>query len=161
MIKEIGKRTSKLKTLILTHSTPTGINYKVCEDIKEMISNENETDILMVVEAEKPHFEDVNKIIMIIPEWNGSIPWTFKKLIDDSGWPSFFLGKQVLLIGTANTSFGNVTGVSHINQILEWIGSKTFHKKVYIPDIKNYITEDIENPIHTRLRDVVLEFINS
>ncbi len=48
-----------------------------------------------------------------------------------------------------------------MNQILEWIGSKTFHKKVYIPEIKNYITEDIENPTHTRLRNVVLEFIEA
>jgi NAD(P)H-dependent FMN reductase len=151
-----------MKTLILTHSTPTGINYKVCEDISSIVNGSiHNIQIVMVTEASEPHFENVDKIIMVIPEWNGSIPWTFKKLIDDSGWPSFFLGKQVLLIGTANTSFGNVTGVSHMNQILEWIGSKTFHKKVYIPEIKNYITEDIENPTHTRLRNVVLEFIEA
>ena len=151
-----------MKALILTHSTPTGINYKVCEDISSIVNGSiHNIQIVMVTEASEPHFENVDKIIMVIPEWNGSIPWTFKKLIDDSGWPSFFLGKQVLLIGTANTSFGNVTGVSHMNQILEWIGSKTFHKKVYIPEIKNYITEDIENPTHTRLRNVVLEFIEA
>jgi len=151
-----------MKALILTHSTPTGINYKVCEDISSIVNGSiHNIQIVMVTEASEPHFEDVDKIIMVIPEWNGSIHWTFKKLIDDSGWHSFFLGKQVLLIGTANTSFGNVTGVSHMNQILEWIGSKTFHKKVYIPEIKNYITEDIENPTHTRLRNVVLEFIEA
>ena len=151
-----------MKVLILTHSTHTGINYKVCEDISSIVNGSiHNIQIVMVTEASESHFENVDKIIMVIPEWNGSMPWTFKKLIDDSGWPSFFLRKQVLLIGTANTSFGNVTGVSHMNQILEWIGSKTFHKKVYIPEIKNYITEDIENPTHTRLRNVVLEFIET
>tara|TARA_Y100000385_G_scaffold288616_1_gene355664 strand:- start:137 stop:607 length:471 start_codon:yes stop_codon:yes gene_type:complete len=150
-----------MKTLILTHSTPTGINYQLCEDILSISERVIDTQIQMVTSITEKDLEDVDKIIMVIPEWNGSIPWTFKKMIDDSGWPSCFLKKQILLIGTANTSFGNVTGVSHMNQILEWIGAKTYHKKVYIPEIKKYIEERFtegDYPTYKRLVDVVKEF---
>ena len=95
---------------------------------------------------------------MIVPEWNSSFPWTFKKMIDDSGYPSYFKGKEILLIGTSNTTFGNVVGVNHLANILEWIGAKV-GDKVFVPHIDvKFANNDIQ--VDERLNERILKFVN-
>jgi NAD(P)H-dependent FMN reductase len=102
-------------------------------------------------------FEEVDRIIMIVPEWNASFPYSFKKLIDDSGHPSKLKGKRVLLIGTSNTTFGNVMGITHLKQILEWIGADVSPKLVCVPHIDDKF-EDNNIVIDSRLNQTILEF---
>jgi putative NADPH-quinone reductase len=87
--------------LVLTQSSNTGQNYLLAQDCQTLIKHFSE------IEADIKNFDDdidldlYDKILMIVPEWNRSIPYTLKSLIDNSGWPSEFKGKEVWMIGTS------------------------------------------------------------
>ena len=130
--------------LILTQSGPTGLNQKIalgCEHIIEDIVGldnlyvriENADGIKLSL------IEEYSKIIMIVPEWNGSFPHTFKTLIDSSTYPSVFKKKKILLIGTSSTDFGNIMGISHLQHILEWVGAFVDSKRICIPRIQEAV----------------------
>jgi NAD(P)H-dependent FMN reductase len=91
---------------------------------------------------------------MIVPEWNGSFPFTVKKLIDDSGYPSLFEDKDILLIGTSASSMSNIIGIEQLNYILQFVGANVYKKKVYIP----YISKDMDVDLEVRLCKTIRKF---
>ena len=98
-----------------------------------------------------------DKILMVIPEWNRSIPYTLKSLIDNSGWPSKFKGKEVWMIGTSGGLGGNMIGVSHLTDILDYIGAKVRRPKVYVEHISDF---DKDGPQGQATQEMILEIIN-
>ena len=126
--------------LILTQSSKTGANYKLGEDCKTLIESFGKT-------AEIKNFNDeidiqeCESFIMIVPEWNRSIPFTLKSLIDNSGWPSAFNNKDVYMIGTSGSIGGNMIGLSHLTDILDYIGAHVRTPKVYIEHIQSFDRE--------------------
>lgn len=151
-----------MNVTLITHSSDNGLNFRQMMEIMNIIGWDG-IKIQSFIDPLKVSHLDIlqsDKIIMIVPEWNGSIPWTFKKMIDDSGWPSSLSNKDILLIGTSSTTFGNVMGISHLQHILEWIGGKVYHKRLCIPQIdekfnnNNIIVNDYVN-------SSVIDFINT
>ena len=126
--------------LLLTQSSKTGANYKIAEDCQKLIEHFGK-------EAEIKNFNDEINIqeyesfIMIVPEWNRSIPFTLKSLIDNSGWPSAFNNKDVYMIGTSGSIGGNMIGLSHLTDILDYIGAHVRTPKVYIEHIQSFDRE--------------------
>jgi len=126
--------------LLLTQSSKTGANYKIAEDCQKLIEHFGK-------EAEIKNFNDEINIqeyesfIMVVPEWNRSIPFTLKSLIDNSGWPSAFYNKDVYMIGTSGSIGGNMIGISHLTDILDYIGAHVRTPKVYIEHIQNFDKE--------------------
>lgn len=126
--------------LLLTQSSKTGANYKLAEDCKTLIKHFGKT-------AEIKNFNDeidiqeYESFIMIVPEWNRSIPFTLKSLIDNSGWPSAFYNKDVYMIGTSASIGGNMIGLSHLTDILDYIGAHVRTPKVYIENIHSFDRE--------------------
>lgn len=131
---------------IITQSTDTGINRliaKTCSYIvEEALEEIGFTDIRILDADSSFDFSKVTHIIMIVPEWNASFPFTFKQMIDNSGYPSAFKGKKILLIGTSETTFGNIMGLTHLEHILQWIGCDVSHKKVCIPNVSQWFTKE-------------------
>jgi NAD(P)H-dependent FMN reductase len=79
-------------------------------------------------------------------------------MIDDSGYPSAFEGKQILLIGTSNTTFGNIVGINHLSHILDWLGAAIL-EKVCIPFIQEkFANDDIK--VDERLNEALIGFAN-
>jgi len=136
-----------MKILILTQSSKDGLNYKLslgCESFirHDIFKDSISADITLANATDDiPNLKDFTHVIMIVPEWNGSFPYMFKQLIDNSGYPSTLKGTNVLLIGTSNTSFGNILGVTQLDTILEWIGAEVFNKKICIPFISDNVTK--------------------
>ena len=75
---------------------------------------------------------------MIVPEWNGSIPYTLKKMIDESGWPSQLKNKDIYLIGTSAGIGGNMNGLSHLTDVLHYVGANVSSTKVYITQLSSF-----------------------
>jgi NAD(P)H-dependent FMN reductase len=146
------------KVLIITHSSENGLNYSQMMEVMNILGSEYVTRLIRNPEdIELPDVYIADKIIMIVPEWNGSFPYSFKKMIDDSGWPSFFSEKEILLIGTSNTSFGNIMGITHLQHILGWMGSKVYHKRVSVPHIDRKFSNN-NIVVDERLVEIVREF---
>lgn len=148
-----------MKILILTQSSVDGMNYQLGKECSTLCGD-NLIHLDNCSSFPASSIRDYDKIIMIIPEWNGSFPFTFKKLIDDSGYPSEFSGISILLIGTSDTTFGNIMGLNHIQYILELCGARVWSKKVSIPHIRSYSFDRHKNP-EERLISTIKEFINS
>lgn len=143
--------------LILTQSSNTGQNYLLAKDCQTLIKHFSE------IEADIKNFDDdidlslYDKILMIVPEWNRSIPYTLKSMIDNSGWPSELKGKEVWMIGTSGGIGGNMIGLSHLTDVLDYVGAKVKRPKVYIEYIKDF---DREGPQGMATQDMILEIIN-
>jgi hypothetical protein len=110
---------------IIRESLSTGLNHtiaKTCEYIINDLTNcqypVTITDPSSLLELK--FFNEVTHIIMIVSEWNGSFPYTFKKMVDDSGWPSALKEKQIMLIGTSQTPFGNPFGLEDSSNFISY-----------------------------------------
>lgn len=145
------------KVLILTQSSVDGMNYKLAKECQEVISGES--DIKNCSDFDAHSITNYDSIIMVVPEWNGSFPFMFKQVIDNSGYPSSFDGKNVLLIGTSDTSFGNLLGVTHLLHVLEWCGANVYNKRVCIPNIRSYSFDRHKEPNH-RLISAISKFLS-
>ena len=123
---------------IITHTTETGINHLQTMEVINLVRSEFDSikKFTSPLDVTANDIESVEKIIMIVPEWNGSFPYTFKQMLDNSGWPSFFKGKSILLIGTSNTTFGNIIGLTHLQYVLEFCGSLVHNQKIAIPHLQ-------------------------
>jgi chromate reductase, NAD(P)H dehydrogenase (quinone) len=126
--------------LLLTQSSKTGANYKIAEDCKTLIENFGKTAAIKNFNDEID-IQEYESFIMIVPEWNRSIPFTLKSLIDNSGWPSAFNNKDVYLIGTSGSIGGNMLGLSHLTDILDYIGAHVRAPKIYIEHIQSFDRE--------------------
>ena len=145
------------KVLILTQSSVDGMNYKLAKECQSVI--EGESEIKNCSDIDTSTISSYSHFIMIVPEWNGSFPFLFKKLIDESGYPSSFDGKNILLIGTSDTSFGNLMGITHLLHILEWCGAEVFSKRVCIPNIRSYSFDRHKEPNY-RLISSISKFLS-
>ena len=150
----------KNNILIITHSTPNGLNGRQVSECANVIgfTNHNIKMILNPEEVTKNDIDEHDRIIMIVPEWNSSFPWSFKKMIDDSGYPSHFEDKNIFIVGTSTTTFGNIVGVNHLTNIFSWIGANVV-ELVCVPHIdKKFANNDIQ--IDERLNNAVSAFAN-
>ena len=132
-----------MKLLIITQSNPAGLNRQIANTCAYMVDELHqglfEYEIKNSSDLDLSTIDLYTHIIMVVPEWNGSFPCTFKSMIDNSGYPSKFKGKKILLIGTSESTFGNIMGISHLKYILEWIGANIYHKLICIPKISESI----------------------
>jgi NAD(P)H-dependent FMN reductase len=151
-----------MNILIVTQSSEEGINHKLSLFVDSIVNqSEQERPRVKRLNADKVTNRDIEDHpyqIWIVPEWNGSFPHTFKKLIDDSGYPSAFEGVEVLLIGTSDSTFGNLVGITHLQHILQWCGAHVFDKRVCLP----FLRESIDSgKIYedSRLREAIRKYI--
>ena len=135
--------------LILTESNPDGKNQEIVNDIQNLIehytqnanfSKKNFSELSPLVAEIKVKESDI--IIMVVPEWNNSFPWTLKRLIDYSEWPSYFKEKKIVLIGTCGSMESNFEGIKHLRQILNYIGAIVKLDSVYFKGLSKNLSKE-------------------
>lgn len=136
--------------LLITQSEKkTGKNWKILNDIQKLIEHftqnanfsKNNFSELSPMIAEK-RFNEADIIIMVVPEWNGSIPFTVKRLIDQSGWPSTLKGKKIVLIGTCGSMESDFEGIKHLRYILNYVGAIVKLDSVYFKGLSKDLPEE-------------------
>ncbi len=149
------------KVLIITHSSDGGLNFRQSMEIYNMINHLYDVEIRKSpMSVNNSDLNDADGIIMIVPEWNGSFPFSFKELIDASGYPSRFSGKKILLIGTSETGFGNLIGITHLQHILEWIGAEVWSKRICVPHLSKKFGDN-NIIVDERMNKAVNNFVNN
>jgi NAD(P)H-dependent FMN reductase len=151
-----------MKLLVITQSNPEGLNRIVantCAYMAEDVYRDQLRDykVANATEIAPSEINEYSHIIMVVPEWNGSFPHTFKSLIDGSGYPSTFKKKKILLVGTSETTFGNIMGITHLEHILQWLGSFVDSKRICIPHLSESIDHmrgytDKEDRLHKAIK---------
>lgn len=95
------------------------------------------------VETRSPHFLDVEerilipteRFVLVMPEYNGSFPGILKLLIDHSDIKKVWWHKKAMLVGLADGRAGNLRGLDHMTNILNYLKVQVFWNKVPISRI--------------------------
>ena len=101
-----------------------------------------ETSFLDLYEYESSAFKNIaadfigpaDKYVFIIPEYNGSYPGVLKSFIDGV-LPKNFSGKKACLIGVSAGHAGNLRGMDHFADVLNYLNVTVMPKRLCIPRI--------------------------
>jgi NAD(P)H-dependent FMN reductase len=80
------------------------------------------------------------KFLFIVPEYNGSFPGVLKAFIDGLEFPSAFRGKKCAMVGISSGSQGASLAMSHLTDILNYLGMHVLATKPRLADIDNLFT---------------------
>jgi len=80
------------------------------------------------------------KILFIVPEYNGSMPGILKLFIDGVS-PKDFHGKKSVLIGVSAGRAGNLRGMDHLTDILHYLQVEVHPQKLPISKLYDLLEE--------------------
>jgi NAD(P)H-dependent FMN reductase len=90
--------------------------------------NEGYNDFQMILDS-------VDKLFIFAPEYNGSYPGVLKAFIDGLRYPDSFTDKKIGLVGLSDGVLGNAVGLSHLNDILSYMGANVLGLRVKLGEI--------------------------
>ncbi|MEM9737594.1 MAG: NAD(P)H-dependent oxidoreductase [Bacteroidota bacterium] len=87
------------------------------------------------------HMDESVKYLFVVPQYNGSFPGVLKTFIDAYASPKIFKGKKAALIGVSKGYQGNLLGLSHLGDILYYLGMTIYPVQ---PKLANIVHPDID-----------------
>ncbi len=88
------------------------------------------------------------KFVFVVPEYNGSFPGVLKAFIDGLDYPASFKNKKGALLGISSGVMGGSLALSHLTDILNYLGMHVLASKPRITRIeKTFIDGKINDPI--------------
>ena len=111
----------------------------------------------------KERMEEAEKLVFIVPEYNGSFPGVLKAFIDGLGWPNAITNKKAALVGISDGALGGVHALSHLTDIFHYLSCHVLGLLVRIPHMKkNFIDGEIQDEFIRQLMvkqaQVLLDF---
>ena len=73
-----------------------------------------------------------DKLVFVVPEYNGSFPGVLKTFIDSLKYPQGVRDKKAGLIGVSSGVQGGVFAMSHLSDIFNYLGMHVFGTKTKI-----------------------------
>lgn len=86
-------------------------------------------------------FNSNNRIVIVAPEYNGSIPGILKLIIDCCD-PQIFAGKKFALLGVASGRAGNLRGMDDLSNMLHYLKATVYWNKLPISQIRQLVDEN-------------------
>lgn len=96
----------------------------------------------------------VQKMVFVIPEYNGSFPGVLKTFLDGLRYPDSLREKKAALVGVSAGVLGNAVGLGHFNDILSYAGCNVLglRAKLGLAN-KHFINGAFELPIYEEFLD--------
>ncbi len=93
-------------------------------------------------------FENSDKYVFIVPEYNGSFPGVLKAFIDGLSFPNKLMHKKAALVGISDGVQGGALALSHLNDIFNYLGLNVLAQRVKIPTLnKHFRNNQITDPL--------------
>lgn len=89
------------------------------------------------LQVERELLIPAEKIIFVMPEYNGSFPGVLKALMDNSDIRKCFWHKKAMLVGLADGRGGNLRGIEHMTNILHYLRMNVFYNKLPLSRIND------------------------
>ena len=108
-----------------------------------MYDGDNMCDPLKAIQEQ--FIFDVEKFIIVSPEYNGGMSGVLKLFIDAISvreYPKNFKGKKYLLTGVSSGRAGNLRGLESLTGILNYLGGFVFPQKLPISNVETLILEN-------------------
>lgn len=92
------------------------------------------------------------KFVFIVPEYNGSFPGVLKTFIDGLRYPDSMNNKKAALVGLSAGVQGGALALSHLNDILNYLGTDVLSLRVKLHQVKENMKDNrISNPLYNEL----------
>ena len=78
------------------------------------------------------------KLVFIVPEYNGSFPGILKAFIDGLTYPSPMRDKKCALVGVSSGTQGGSIALSHLTDVLNYLGTHVLALKPKLAVIEKY-----------------------
>ncbi len=101
-------------------------------------------------------------LVIVTPEYNGSMSGALKLFIDLLPFPESFEGKPVCYVGIASGQFGALRPVEHLQQVFGYRNAYNFPKRVFIPAVHDFLDDEkglLDADLVTRLKDQARSFV--
>ncbi|MBO3700156.1 NADPH-dependent FMN reductase [Roseivirga sp. E12] len=107
--------------------------------------------------------QSADKLVFIVPEYNGSFPGVLKTFIDGLKYPEGVKDKKAALIGISSGVQGGVFAMSHLTDIFNYLGMHVLALKPKLAAIEQNlsegkITNDFYNQLLESQAEKLLEF---
>lgn len=103
----------------------------------------NVTDPILKTATEK--IEKSDGLVIVAPEYNGSMPGALKYFIDHLKYPDAFEGRPVCFIGLGGM-FGGLRPVEHLQQVFGYRNAYVFPERIFIMNVWNHFKKSDTNP---------------
>jgi len=93
-----------------------------------------------------------DKLVFIVPEYNGSFPGILKTFIDGLKYPEGVRDKKAALIGISSGAQGGVFAMSHLTDIFNYLGMHVLAIKPKLAGIEgNFKDGEITNDVYNEI----------
>lgn len=103
----------------------------------------NVTDSTLKAAIDK--IEKSDGLIVVAPEYNGSMPGALKYFIDHLKYPDAFEARPVCFIGLGGM-FGGLRPIEHLQQVFGYRNSYVFPERIFIMNVWNHFKKTEANP---------------
>ena len=83
-----------------------------------------------------------DKLVFIVPEYNYSFPGVLKAFIDGLPYPGGIRGKKAALVGLGAGAQGGAIALSHLTDVLNYLGTVVLPQKPRLAHIDQNFRED-------------------
>jgi NAD(P)H-dependent FMN reductase len=101
-------------------------------------------------------------LVIVTPEYNGSMTGALKLFIDLLPYPESFEGRPVCYVGIASGQFGALRPVEHLQQIFGYRNSHNFPNRVFVPAVHEAIDREkgiLDEGLSSRLEEQAQGFL--
>lgn len=108
-------------------------------DFVHSLMYEEEHQSAALAAQQDEFFTPANKLIFVVPEYNGSFPGIFKIFLDAISIRNYkenFQGKKVALVGVASGRAGNLRGLDHLTTSLNYLKMNIYPVRLPIAKIE-------------------------
>lgn len=94
-----------------------------------------------------------DKLVLVVPEYNCSYPGVLKTFIDGLPYPGGIRGKKAALIGLSSGGQGGLLALSHLSDVLMYLGTAVLPARVRLPFIDKHLSEtgELQHPLYQQL----------
>lgn len=108
------------------------------------------------LQIQETYFFPADRYIFIMPEYNGSIPGILKLVLDSCEIETAFYHKKACLTGLSSGRAGNLRGMDHLTNILNYLKIQVYHNKLPVSRIHTELDE-AGQLTHVQTQRLILE----
>ena len=108
------------------------------------------------------HVLNASGLVIIVPEYNGSMPGALKLFIDLLPYPESFEGRPVCYVGIASGQFAGLRPVEHLQQVFGYRNAYNFPRRVFVPSVHQVASVEnglTDEDLKIRLTDQANQFL--
>jgi NAD(P)H-dependent FMN reductase len=100
------------------------------------------SDPAVVKQLEQQYLIPTQKFVLVMPEYNGSFPGILKYLMDSCDIRHCWWYKKAMLVGLADGRAGNLRGLDHMTNVLNYLKVTVLPNKIPISQINRELDEN-------------------